>query len=319
MPCAYKIGTFDVALDATFCRKVPNQRPEACVRANIRSRPTDGLTLGYRPGMAVLTVGDGDFSFSLAVARLVRDSTGARNLNLVATSYESEETLKRVYQNYEETAKELVSLGAALYFQVDATQLAKSLPPSVLESKFDRICWNFPCTAIEAGKDGQNDAMETNKQLVRDFVANAKLFVVENGEIQMCHKTKPPFNQWRIEEVAVEHCQGKEPIVHYCGRVVLDRCLIWPYQPRKALDRKSFPCHDACIYIFKVSSSNNIHTNMSHNTIQSKNYTDNDDDAEEECLIAVSSTLIMDIRATHLAHAAKKTQLKNGRKRKRRT
>lgn len=38
--------------------------------------------------------------------------------------------------------------------------------------------------------------------------------------------------------------------VKYLGRIVLDRCLLPPYIPRKALDRKSFSVHDACTYIF---------------------------------------------------------------------
>ena len=39
-------------------------------------------------------------------------------------------------------------------------------------------------------------------------------------------------------------------MLEYKGRMVFDKCVFCPYTPRKALDRKSFPCHDACVYIF---------------------------------------------------------------------
>jgi hypothetical protein len=50
--------------------------------------------------------------------------------------------------------------------------------------------------------------------------------------------------------VAVETSNENEPRVHYFGRIAFDRYLFPPYIPRKALDKKSFPSHDACTYIF---------------------------------------------------------------------
>ena len=260
VPCAYKLGSYNIALDLVFCKSVPNRRPEECPRANasVDDNKNNAASLGYAPGMNVLTVGDGDFSFSLAIARILyskqtKKSTG----NLVATSYESKETLRRVYQDFENVSSELEALGAKLCYEVDATNLRETLPSTVVNEKFKfhRIVWNFPCSAIEAGQDGQNEEMENNKALVRAFVQNARHFAVRGGEIHMAHKTKPPFNQWRIEEIAVERCKDSQPMVTFAGRVVLDRCLLPPYQPRKALHRKSFPCHDACFYIFSISNS----------------------------------------------------------------
>jgi 25S rRNA (uracil2634-N3)-methyltransferase len=114
--------------------------------------------------------------------------------------------------------------------------------------KFDRICWNFPCTAIANGQDGQNDDMDRNKDLVRKFMNGAIQMLKCQGEIHMCHKTKPPYNQWKLEHAALDSLP--EDLVRYLGKVVLDRYLLPPYTPRKALDRKSFPCHDACFYMF---------------------------------------------------------------------
>jgi len=255
VPCAYKVATFDVALDYRVGRSVPNQRPEQCPRATASTTTTTTAAadrqhhgappLGYDERTNVLTVGDGDFSFSLALARF--------GCHVTATSYETRETLLRVYQSVgiEATLAELEqsSGGCSTAFSVDATKLRETLPPSLSRfyQKFDRIVWNFPCSAVAKGQDGQNQEMEHNKDLVQRFVANARGFLsTDQGQIHINHKTKPPFNQWKLEQVVL----SAAPNVRYLGRVVLDRYLFPPYVPRKALDRKSFPCHDACTYIF---------------------------------------------------------------------
>eukprot|EP00956_Cyclotella_meneghiniana_P043922 scaffold294427_cov76-Cyclotella_meneghiniana.AAC.1 len=113
--CAYKIANFDIALDSEFTRAVPNVRPECCPRfkrqyhgnkcndINHQDMP-DSSVMGYQKGMSVLTVGDGDFTFSLAVARLV---CGASSGKVVATSYEDQSTLRNVYPDFTSTLKEL--------------------------------------------------------------------------------------------------------------------------------------------------------------------------------------------------------------------
>lgn len=245
IPCAYKIGLFDVSLDSEFTKLVPNARPEQCPRSSTTDMIPNG-TMGFQKGMAALTVGDGDFSYSLALARILEPKRSGSTV--IATSYESKDTLQKTYPRFEEYSKELEALGARQYFNVDATKLFETLP-MIKGCKFDRICWNFPCTAIANGQDGQNDAMEKNKDLVRQFVKDAKDLLSDCGEIHMCHKTKPPYNQWGLEQVALEWLPPNSLV--FAGKVVLDRSLIPPYRPLKALDRKSFPCHDACFYIFR--------------------------------------------------------------------
>ena len=257
VPCAYKIGCYDVALDRKFTRIVPNQRPEECPRARETSTVREG-TLGYRAGMSVLTVGDGDFSFSLALARILSKGKKSGGKRLMATSYESRTTLEGVYPTLLDTLAELEGCGAQVAYQVDATRLTETLPGRFLNAgetlRFHRIVWNFPCTAIGHGQDGQNDAMEENKELVRRFASNARHLLHPDGKIHMLHKTKPPYNHWRLKKVALQGYTGDSIIIFY-GRVVLDRFTLCPYTPWKALDRKSFPCHDACIFVLEWNQS----------------------------------------------------------------
>lgn len=242
--CAYKVACFDIALDKEFTKAWPNQRPETCPRLS-RGLPTDHPTTRMpswtclRKGR-VLTVGDGDFSFSVAVARQM----GNEAKNLTATSYESKSTLEQVYrpQTLQGYWDELKSYGAQIYFQVDATRL----PVHLQETAWDLVVWNFPCTAIADGQDGQNQAMEDNKALVRKFCAR-----VSAQEIHMAHKTKPPYDQWGLVDLVTSVQGSHGDTWKYAGRIVLDRSLWLPYVPRKALDQKSFPCHDACTYVFQ--------------------------------------------------------------------
>jgi hypothetical protein len=45
--------------------------------------------------------------------------------------------------------------------------------------------------------------------------------------------------------------------MYYYGRVVFDRYTFPGYVPRKALDKKSFPSHDACTYVFGLDKKRN--------------------------------------------------------------
>jgi 25S rRNA (uracil2634-N3)-methyltransferase len=322
VPCAYKVGCFDVALDQDFCRSIPNQRPEQCPRSKHEQTKTktppqmlEG-TLGYCRDMTILTVGDGDFTFSLAIARLLF-LDGKAHSGLVATSYESKASMIQVYPGIKQTISELEFLGATVCYQVDATRLKETLPETITTNKtlqFDRIVWNFPCSAVAKGQDGQNEEMEGNKALVRDFVANARHLLNPLGQIHLNHKTKPPFNQWNIEEVAVEACQddnsndNDSPNVYYLGRVVFDRFLFPPYVPRKALHHKSFPAHDACTFIFGLEreGDNPLATDVI-------DFVKSDDNSEPSAstLVHVTPNLIRLLRSTFLHNRALYSRVKS--------
>jgi 25S rRNA (uracil2634-N3)-methyltransferase len=302
-------------LDGEFTQVVPNQRPEQCPRAKATSTAREGM-LGYRGGMSVLAVGDGDFSFSLAIARILSKGHESGGKRLVSTSYECRATLERVYPNLVETLSELEGCGAQVAYQVDATRLTETLPTRILNAgdalRFHRIIWNFPCTAIGRGQDGQNSAMEENKDLVRQFVDNARHFLHSHGEIHMLHKTKPPYNHWKLEEVAVERSLG-DPLMKFCGRVVLDRFTLSPYTPRKALQRKSFPCHDACLFVFRMESAKSYPDTGRFSFPSSIPIdTDTSDSKVVYCgsqlttLVAVTRNLISEIRAIHLRRASER-------------
>ena len=233
IPCAYKVACFDVALDHTLTHQVPNQRPETCPRlshspSSSSATPPQSPQTWFQPGMQILTVGDGDLSFSLALARQLlvppvsADTTqdGDKDppkpfpmTRIVATVYESKETLLRVYPNFEEIVQELEGYDhVRIVYQVDATRLqahkkellsASNSDPTSKRRSFDCIVWNFPCTAVASGQDGQNQELEENKHLISAFVQQLCtdhddenepcLLNSHTGHVVMNHKTKVGF------------------------------------------------------------------------------------------------------------------------------
>jgi len=366
VPCAYKIGCFDVALDKEFCRACPNQRPEQCPRAShmVSGKPDDSTTtnggsvLGIRSGMSILTVGDGDFSFSLGLARRLIGQKGGKdereNTWIVATSYEKKATLRQVYpQTFDDTLSELEHLGVNIAYEVDATRIRETLPPLPKghPTYFHRIAWNFPCTAIARGQDGQNKEIEDNKKLVQGFVESARriLSASGDGELYICHKTKPPYNQWNLEEEALCKQQGDiqgpsvqpnlciqdnrtfppqstPPLLYYAGRIILDKLLVPPYTPRKALDKKSFPCHDACFYVFaqqapqrrqskKRTTSFDDQLSIFQPTIPRNKEASGDDMLTP--LVKICREIILSIRRHHIRAATSATGRRTCKKRRR--
>lgn len=177
IPCHYKVfplGSFQsVGLP-------PNQRPEQCPRA--KSGPYAGL---YKPHHKILTLGDGDFSFSLSIARNVKFTTGC----LIASSHESREQLLSTYNavGIKDILKELEVKKITVLHCVDATNI--SLTSSIDENYFDAIIWNFPCVRVEGGADGQLKEIETNRRLLRDFFSNVHLFLLPlTGQLHITHK-----------------------------------------------------------------------------------------------------------------------------------
>lgn len=226
----------------------PNQRPETCPRhANQRPETRTSSVGLYTAGQRILTVGDGDFSFSLSVARLRLQGGSV----LVSSSHESEESVRSTYPNAGVILGDLERLGAHVFHGVDATDLGATRGLEMFrEEGFDVIIWNFPCVgAARKSDDGQVSEISRNQDLLRTFFRSAQAFLGRGGEIHVTHKTIEPFSWWGIVQLATE-----SGLTHI-GSVAFDRCLYPGYINRKVLDKKSFPAHDAETYVFTVGAA----------------------------------------------------------------
>ncbi|XP_044945744.1 uncharacterized protein LOC123394923 [Hordeum vulgare subsp. vulgare] len=152
----------------------------------------------YSTAQSILMVGDGDFSFSLALA-----TTFGSGWNLVATSLDSYEALTSKYGKAESNVRELKRLGATVLHGVDAK---KMMLHSYLETRrFDRIVFNFPHAGFN-GRENWLRVIKAHKQLVHGFLANARQLLRPYGEIHLSHKTGLPYDAWDIEQLAYKSC-----------------------------------------------------------------------------------------------------------------
>ncbi|KAL7678682.1 hypothetical protein Plhal304r1_c095g0173491 [Plasmopara halstedii] len=231
---------------------LPNVRPEMCPRlvpsVDSQEVPVSGLFAKsdqHRIGLYdaaqikhILTLGDGNFSFSLALAIALGPDS---DVHIVATSHESKKTVLETYPDSEKILEKLNSLKhVTVLHEVDATN-SKQMK---MLGCFDRVIWNFPCVRALRGEDGQNQEMDLNKKLLNDFFANVAQILTPTGEVHVTHKTKKPFGQWGIENIA------KINKLRHQKSVVFDRCLYPGYSNKKVLSKGSFPIWDSLTFIF---------------------------------------------------------------------
>ncbi|KAK9134042.1 hypothetical protein Scep_013570 [Stephania cephalantha] len=91
----------------------------------------------YCSSHKILLVGEGDFSFSACLGRAF-----GRADNMVATSLNSQEFLKRNYGNAMSNVDSLRSRGCIVIHNVDATKMAGNRRSN--DVTYDRIVYNFP-------------------------------------------------------------------------------------------------------------------------------------------------------------------------------
>ncbi|KAL3664573.1 hypothetical protein V7S43_010326 [Phytophthora oleae] len=93
----------------------------------------------------VLTVGDGNFSYSLALAKQHKNGENDTPLHLTATSYDSYDELIAKYPECSRICAQLKELGASVLHRVDATNIRESLVAAGAEQfKFGSVVFNHP-------------------------------------------------------------------------------------------------------------------------------------------------------------------------------
>ena len=184
LPCLYKLFPDGTLTSQEVLKLPPNQRPENCPR----SQPHTVYSGLYTAAHRILTVGDGDFSFSLSLANGIQSinatsssSSSSSRYQLTATSHESLAQLHLTYESVgiADKLSQLHAHGVTVLHGVDATQLAATT--ALHQQQYDVIIWNFPCVRAPKGADGQTTEIDINKQLLRDFFRNAHGYLTPHG------------------------------------------------------------------------------------------------------------------------------------------
>ncbi|WCJ19309.1 hypothetical protein M5689_001605 [Euphorbia peplus] len=204
----------------------------------------DKLITHYSSKHRILFVGDGDFSFSLCLARAFGSA-----FNMVATTIDSQEKIEKNYSNGVANVRELEERGCLVLFGVDAKQMSQHF--FLRTQRFDRIVYNFPHVGFLYREDSYCQ-IQLNKRLIKGFLSNAKVLLKENnGEIHVTHKEGDPYDKWDLVKKA--------------NKIGLDMHLSVPfskndypgYQNKRAhgtLSDDSFPLGDCTTYKFKLNS-----------------------------------------------------------------
>ncbi|XP_020221266.1 uncharacterized protein At4g26485 isoform X1 [Cajanus cajan] len=199
----------------------------------------------YSSRQRILFVGEGDFSFSLSLAK----AFGSAH-NLVATSLDSYDNIGKKYSNGLNNVMELEERGCLVLHGVDAKEMSQHF--FLKTQRFDRIVYNFPHVGF-LYPENSHCQIQLNKRLLKGFLANAKALVKKGGEIHVTHKEGDPYNKWDLVKKAEKIGLALQQVVpffkdNYPG-----------YDNKRAhgkLSDASFLVGEASTYKFKLQTSN---------------------------------------------------------------
>ncbi|KAK9154679.1 hypothetical protein Sjap_002159 [Stephania japonica] len=152
----------------------------------------------YCSSHKILLVGEGDFSFSACLGRAF-----GRADNMLATSLNTQDFLKKNYGQAMSNIQSLRSRGCKVIHEVNATEMAGYKNLNVV--KYDRIVFNFPHAGFSYKEYSVTYQVRKHQNLVSLFMANAAEMIEETGEIHISHKCNKFFEQWGLQKLAEEN------------------------------------------------------------------------------------------------------------------
>lgn len=193
----------------------------------------------------VLTVGDGNFSFSLAFARRFPHA------QLTASSFDSAQELAAKYPEAPRHLRQLRALGARVLHRVDATQLRASLTqaaatfhsekskeegkedeqlmvPLKVPAHFDVIVFNHP----HCGEEN----VRRHRSLLSHFYASARELLAADGEIRLTLAAEQPV---RWDALARARLAGLR-LKHQVADVDGDEAFGLAYERKRHQNGRSF-------------------------------------------------------------------------------
>ncbi|KAL6287122.1 hypothetical protein ACE6H2_011512 [Prunus campanulata] len=149
----------------------------------------------YSSSHKILLVGEGDFSFSACLARAFRSAT-----NMVATTFESEDTLFKEHWSSEAHVDELQRRGCLVLHEVDAYDMDQH--PTLMFMKFDIIVFNFPHAGHDYWLCERDNELIRHRGLLEAFFRSASGMLGEGGEIHVSHRDDYPYRKWKLKKLA---------------------------------------------------------------------------------------------------------------------
>ncbi|WZY75743.1 hypothetical protein YC2023_022127 [Brassica napus] len=157
----------------------------------------------YSNKQKILLVGEGDFSFSLCLAKAFGSAT-----NITATSLDTREELEQKYKDAKNNVEELERLGCTVIHGVNVHSMDKD-HRVVRSIVYDIIIFNFPHAGFHFGRETDSYTIflcgrRQHQEVVKGFFLSAKELVDASGEIHVTHKIAHPFTSWNIKTLGEE-------------------------------------------------------------------------------------------------------------------
>eukprot|EP01062_Namystynia_karyoxenos_P053394 TRINITY_DN43226_c0_g1_i1.p1 TRINITY_DN43226_c0_g1~~TRINITY_DN43226_c0_g1_i1.p1 ORF type:complete len:1015 (+),score=172.96 TRINITY_DN43226_c0_g1_i1:73-3117(+) len=166
----------------------------------------------YRAGQRILVIGDGDFSWSRALAeRFRREGGPATAAGIVASTNESLEEVMAAYPATAEHLRGLAAAGGLALFGVDCTHpgaaaaVLRQLPAGCETLLFDVVVFNFPHTADDntgSGSRGMREVVAANRALLAAYFRCARALLRDGGEAHCTLMRRHPYTEWAVDAQA---------------------------------------------------------------------------------------------------------------------
>ncbi|CAB9498700.1 Domain of unknown function (DUF2431) [Seminavis robusta] len=161
---------------------------------------------GFRPQLTLLTVGEGDFSASLAILRAYHGSRSEEGIikHLVATTLlSSKEDVVETYPSSKEILEELESnFGhvVTILYAVDATKLDEHPELSTRSTRFDVILFHHPHLGYNNNSSTSDDHSMRHSSLLAHYFHSAQKLLPKRGYVHVC-LCSGAIRSWKVEEI----------------------------------------------------------------------------------------------------------------------
>ncbi|KAF7307243.1 DUF2431 domain-containing protein [Mycena indigotica] len=215
------------ALSAELVSKKNGKGKGKEIAKDTTSRPT----IPFLETDRILLIGEGNFSFALALVRnppaIAPELQHLPSKNVTATAYDTEEECYEKYPEAVEIVAQLRESGAEVLFAVDATQLNKV--GAFKGRRWDKIVWNFP----HAGKGiaDQDRNILSNQLLILSFLRSASGFLVQGPipAVNTSRKRKTASEEDEDDEVQSSAMEAPPVTSTERGRVLITLRNVVPY------------------------------------------------------------------------------------------
>lgn len=193
---------------------------------------------------SILVVGDGDFSFSAALAKQNRERGQAQ---IVTSSLDSKKTILHRYAKGEDSLESLSGdPSVSTFFRLNASNLSR-----LGGQEFDSIVWNFPYpqerSPMHPGSSCAQLMSECLVEMVKYLKPNGRMYItLAKNQSGSSYEAASPTLAWDIETVASEAGADIVDVVPF------EQAVYEGYEPRRAYADEPFPSSNAKTVILRL-------------------------------------------------------------------